>query len=380
MSIPFKKSLEQVRRELFQKISKAQDDGHLPQWLSLNKGPVRGLIELWAWGLFQLYQFIDFAFSQLFPVDAKEEWLDKHCAQVGVARQAATKAYGRVSFFREDTAGNVPIGKGLVVRTLPDGAGVVHRFVTTESVVLQDGAESVLVGVESEDYGRQANVAEGMISEIVTVIPGVDGVTNHGDWLIREAVDREADPELLERYILAWKAKAGSTKHAYEFWARSVPGVVSARILDRHPYGPGTVGVILKGAAGIPTQALIDEVSAVVEKNRPINDIVTVKGPAPVVVDVGAELELVFGTPEVILAEAGKRIDAMFMDPSPIPDVAPVEIAQDLTMDLLRYVIMAVPGIKKINFTSPEGDLAVPEDGLAVLGTVNLDYKWADEN
>ena len=311
---------------------------------------------------------------------ATDRWLDLHCSQVGVQRQVQTKALGKVNFTREETAGNVTIRKNSIVKTRPDGAGMVHRFVVLDSVVLQDGQESISVNVESEDYGQQANVTPGMISEFSTVIPGVDMVENPDGWLTREAVDNEKNDRLKERYELAWKDINGSTKYAYESWARSVSGVVAAKILDRHPRGQGTVDLVIKGTAGLPTAELIDEVAAVVEANRPVNDDAGVLSPDPVNITITAELVLFSGTPDVILATVENRIHAIFTDPSVLPDVDPIGIGEDLTIDRLTHVIMAVGGIKKINWTFPSGDTPVPDTGLAVLEGINLSYVWAGED
>ena len=62
-----------------------------------------------------------------------------------------------------------------------------------------------------------------------------------------------------------------------------------------------------------------------------------------------------------------------------ISGVTPFAIAQDVTLDLLRYVIMAVPGVKTISFTSPATDIQVGEDELAVLSGIDLTYVWATE-
>jgi len=378
MSIPVSKTLDEVRNDLFQKISDLQESGNLPQKLNLNKGVVRGLIELWAWGLYQLYQFLILVFGQLFPSLATGMWLDLHCAQVGVIRQLATKALGQVLFARDNTAENITIRKNTIIKTKPDAAGIIYRFVVLGSVVLPAGQDSILVDVESEDYGRQANVTTHMICEISTVIPGIDTVSNGDDWLTREAVDKEEDEPLRERYVLAWKDVNGSTKYAYESWARSVSGVVSVKVMDQHPRGQGTVDVIVKGAAGIPSQELIDAVFKVTESNRPINDDVKVVSPVPVNAAIDGELVLVSGTPEIILAGVENRIQALFQDPPVLAGVDPLEISEDLTIDRLTHVAMAVPGIKKINW-GMAGDIQVPDNGLAILQSLNLTTTWAEE-
>jgi phage-related baseplate assembly protein len=236
----------------------------------------------------------------------------------------------------------------------------------------------MIATVEAEEYGRQGNVTQGMICEIATTIPGVDGVINDADSLVVEACDKELDGPLQERYVLAWKNVNGLTKYAYESWARSVPGVISARVMDLHPRGQGTVDVVVKGAAGIPTQELIDKVKEVIEVNRPINDDVKVKGPVPVNAFIEAELVLVSGTPEIILSTATTRINAMFEDPTVFPGIEPLQIGEDLTLDRLGFVLMGISGIKRIKWPEGAGDILVPPDGLAVLTGSRFTLSWED--
>lgn len=379
MSIPIEKTLDEVRQDLFGRIATVQQEGWLPGSLNLNRGPIRGMIELWAWGLYLLYQFLKMILGQAFPSTATGLWLDLHASQVDITRLAATKANGTVYFTRTGSTGNVNIASGRIVKTLPDGMGNVFRFVTTEDVVLQDGQTEVAASVEAEEYGFGSNVVAGQITEIVTVIPGVDAVENRSDWLVSEGTDEENDDALRERYVLAWQSVNGVTKYAYESWARSVTGVVAANILDQHPRGEGTVDVVIRGTAGIPTQDLIDAVDAVVQANRPINDDALVKGPGVVDIIIDADLELVSGSASEIVAEVTNRLNALFTDPSPIDGIKPLSIGNDLTMDRLAVVIMAVDGIKKINWNSPTSDTQVDEDKMAVLVSINLTTSIASE-
>ena len=380
MSIPINKTLDEIRTEMFARIDTVQDEyaakGWLPVRLNLNKGVFRGLIELWCWGLHQLYQFLSYVLRQAFPTSADGAWLDLHCLQVGINRLAAIKAGGKVYFTRAETVGNVSIPAGRVVRTLPDGAGRVYRFVTTAAAVLPDGATAIAVAVEAEEYGAAANVVAGQIVEIATTVAGVDGVENRSDWLTSEGADRESDAKLRERYVLAWMGVGSATAAAYEAWARSVPGVVAATVLGHVVRGPGTVDVIVRGAGGVPSDDLLVAVDAVVQAQRPINDDALVRGPVPVAVRVEAELVLVSGDPDAIALAAVGRVAALFTDPAPVPDIAPLGIGESLMLDRLIAEIMAVPGIKKINFVSPVADVAVPTDGMAVLSAVEFSTAW----
>jgi len=383
------RSLEEIRQSLFDYLNAKQDEyaakGWLPIRLNLNKGVVRGLIELWSWGLYQLYQFLAVVLRQAFPDTATGGWLDLHCKQVGVTRKAATKAVGTVYFTRTDTAGNVPISAGRIVKTPPDGTGTVYRFVTLEDVVLADGLAEVAVQVEAEEYGQGANVTVSQISEIVTVINGVDAVENRADWLTTEGADEELDDALRARYVLAWKGLNGCTKHAYESWALSVNGVVAAKILDQHPRGQGTVDVVIKGTAGLPTQTLLDAVDQEIlgtdndDEKQPVNDDVLVKAPTPVYVDVDIDLVLLYGTADEVVSEAQSRLRALFETVDDIDDVPPLEIGQDVPLDLLRWAVMSIDGVKQLTVTAPSADVTVDNDGLALLQSINVTSTWAVE-
>ncbi len=384
MSVPIEKSLDDIRTEMFSEIAQAQGEysqkGWLPSVMSLAKGIIRGMIELWCWGLHQLYLFMVAVLDQAFPVTATGLWLDLHCNQVGVTRRAATRASGTVYFYREDGSGNVIIPAASIVKTRPDGLGAVYRYVSDAEVILADGQTEVAVAVTAESHGAAFNVVVGQISELVSTINGVDGVRNLSDWLVSEGVDKEDDDSLRQRYWLAWSALNGCTAAAYRSWALDINGVVAATIMDQHPRGQGTVDVVLRGSAGLPTQALIDAVDANVQDKRPINDDALVKAPSAVPVAITGELELLAGAePTVIVPAAENRLRALFSAVSGVDDVAVLEIGQDLTVALLTSVVMATGGIKTPNWQSPVADVTVPDDGLAVLDSLTLTWVFAAE-
>lgn len=373
MSIKTSKTLDEVRTEIFTKVDSVQQAGYLPQYLNLNRGIVRGLIELWAWGLYQLYLFFNGIFDQASPYTATGDWLDWHCKHVEVFRKEATKAIGTISFYRSETSGNVPISSGKIVKTKPDGLGNIYRYVTTEDVVLLDGETEVPVAIIAETYGSACNVGLGQIVEITTTIGGVDGVTNEESWLTSEGADVEDDESLRQRYVLAWAGLNGCTKYAYEAWARSVTGVAGVVIRDQHPRGQGTVDVVLRGAAGIPTQGLVDSVDEVVQEKKPINDDALVKGAGPVPIVIAGELEVTGGDPATVTLLAENRLRALFSD-GVVEGVTPLEIGQDLTVDMLTFEALAAGNIQNANWVNPTEDIEVPEDGLAVLSSISLTW------
>lgn len=395
MSTPqLSKSLEDVRTMVFGHVEDAQEEyiakGWMPRRLSLNKGVVRGLLEVFCWGLYQLYQFLASVFLQVAPKNCTlEEWMEWHMEQVEADRKQATKAKGVVIFSRSGTSGNLPIKQGRILRTPADGAGKVYRFVTIEDAVIANGQSQVAVPVIAEEYGVQSNVTAGQITEMVTPVTGVESVTNDADWLISEGTDIETLEQMKERYATRWLANNGVSKYAYKSWALSVTGCVAATVLDQHPRGQGTVDVVVKGSAGMPTEELLEKVRTAVDRGAledetetgtPVNDDWEVRAPTEVPVTIVAELVLLPGTHEdTAKAEAANRIQAMFKDPSTVFGVKPLQIGDDVPLDLLISVIKPVTGVKKINWTSPAEDVAVSSGGLATLESLILTATEATE-
>lgn len=385
------RTIDEIRGSIYGHLDSVQEDlaaaGWLPARLNLNKGIVRGLIELFAWGVWQIYALLEKLLRQAVPYYSSEKWLDLHAESVGLERKAATKAKGKTRFYRAldssgsstltaGSKGNIPVPLGRIVRTLPDGAGQIYRYVTTESAVLSAGEDFVEVVVESEEYGSSANVGVGQICELVTPVTGIAAVSNGGDWLISEGADTETDEQLIQRIRLRWMGNNGCTKYAYKAWALSVPGVISVEILDRHPRGQGTVGVVVRGSAVLPTEALLERVREAIAPEAPINDDWFVVSPDPVAVNIQGRLHYVTGDPEILKTEAAGRIQSLFADESLYPNITPLKIGQDLPLDLLTAAVMDVPGVKSVEWLGPTGDLAgdviVPKTGMALLESLNF--------
>lgn len=382
MSVNLSRSISEIRSGLFARIEAVQDDyaakGWLPSRLNLNKGIARGIIELFAWGLWQLYHFLSVVHKQAIPLESTGDWLDTHAAQVDETRKPATRARGNVLFLRGDRAGNIRIPAGRIVRTQPDGKGDIYRYVTDELAVLPDGAASVAVPATAEEYGQGANAAVGQICELVTPVEGIAGVTNTADWLTEEGADEESDASLRRRYVLAWQRKAGVTRSAYEAAALSVPGVMDVYVADQHPRGEGTVDVVVQGSAGLPTEGLLADVRAALDEAIIINHDLLVKAPTPVPVRVRAVLELISGDEDAITARTENWVRALFAAGDD-PDIPRFSIGKDVVRDRLASGIVTLSGVKRIRWESPAEDVDIPADGLAVLEALDLQTVWVAE-
>lgn len=381
------RTINDIRAEVYGYIEAQQDalaqKGFLPRRLNLNKGVVRGLLEIYCWGYWQIYTLLERLIRQAIPATSSSDWLDVHAASVAISRRQATKARGKIRFLRSANANretNISIRAGRIVRTLPDGVGQIYRYATMADAVLPAGEDYVDVLCESEEYGACANASAGQICELATPVEGISGVANPSGWLVSEGADEETDSQLRERYALAWAANNGCTKHAYKSWALSVPGVSSVSILDQHPRGQGTVDIVVRGSDVLPTEALLAKVREAITPNVPVNDDWLVKGPVPVPCRIQGEIEYTSGDPDAIVLQAENRIRAMFAETSPLTDVPALQIGQDMTLDLLTHTIMAIAGVKRVIWKEPmETLLAVPADGVARLEEMKLTARMAEE-
>lgn len=379
------KSIDAIRSQLFGYIDSAQDalatQGFLPIRLNLNKGIARGFIELFAWGQWQLYHLLERLLTQVAPYHATGEWLDLHADGVNIKRNAATKAHGVVRCHRgeEGGDGNITIPKGRIFRTKPDGIGDVYRYSNPEPTVLLAGTDFVDVPIVAESYGARSNVSSGQICELVTPITGIGAVSNPFDWLTSEGANEETDAQLAYRYSLVWKANNGCTKYAYESWALSVPGVSSVSILDKHPRGQGTVDIVVRGTDLLPTESLLQKVRDAIAPHVPINDDWLVKAPIAVPMTLVAYIEFGVGSASSIEKQVKERLYALFAESRHDESLKVLQIGQDVPLSLLTHTVMAVAGVKRVEWESPKSDTRIPHDSVARLTSLSITVQQASE-
>lgn len=377
------KSLAEIRADLYRRMNEVQDEfisqGYLPQRLNLNKGVARGLIELFAFGLWQLYQVLEKTMQEAVPKNSASKWLDVHCDQVGIHRKQSQKACGNIAFYRADLENkdrNIVISKGRIVKTLADGEGEIYRYVTLENAVIRQGEDFVLIPCESEGYGKKNNAAPNQICELVTSVEGVGKIDNFSDWLTKEASDEENDIQLQRRYALAFSSQAGMTRAAYENAALSVNGVEDVFISDQHPRGEGTLDIVVQGANGIPTENLLEEVRKAVASHIVINDDVLVKSPDPVLVDISMQIELLSGSEAEIKAQAAEYIQKLFSCDYSVPYFG---IGKDVILSRIEAGIINLPGVKRIVWNIPTADVTIQKEQMAKLGSLNIEIVWVTE-
>ncbi|TBV12747.1 baseplate J/gp47 family protein [Stutzerimonas kirkiae] len=229
-----------------------------------------------------IYQRLAWIYRQIFPDLADDEELLHHAAIRGLVQKVATAAEGIAAI---NGSAGVTLASGAVFTHVASGELLTANADTT---VGSDGTATV--AVTAQTAGASLNGLSGAL--ILTSPPlGMDSdATLTGDLV--GGVDAESMASLLGRLLdIIRNPPAGGATYDYRRWALEVNGVASATVLPRRR-GPTTVDVVITGADGVPSQAVIDACAAYIEELRPVTAEVFVYAPLVRVVDAAAQVEL----------------------------------------------------------------------------------------
>lgn len=374
MAIDFKnligyKTFDDLRQSAFERLQAAGS-----KITNLNIGGVfRTLLELAMQGLADLFTLLLSVVPMGYVQYATGIWLDLKVAEIGLSRKLAGKTEGVITFGRNQTGNIVKIDAGTIVKTALNQSGQELRYFVMQDTYMPSDALEITVPVQAEFEGSQYNVGAGIITTIVTYIPGIDYINNSANWVTKEGSDEEDDESLRARYYLRWnELSTGSTAAAYESWAKSITGVTYAKVQDRFPRGPGTVDVIIAGAGGVPSPELIAMVAQYIETKKPACSDVLVKAPALRAVNFEIVLYALATTGDdaTLLAEAERIVRALFTKDTGL-NITPVGIGQSLYRAYLIALLMT-DLIVNVDILSPVDDIQIDTGELLVLGTINI--------
>ena len=330
---------------------------------------IRGLLEVIAKVIADLYGLVKTVMQQSFVQTATGSWLDLRVREMGLVRREAVKTKVNLTFrSNAPAAQNITIPVGVICKSQKDASGNDYRFITTEDAVLEEGQTSVQVIAEAELAGKAWNVGQDTITRMVTRVTGIHAVRNGAGFLIREGSDPESDEQLRERAISKWETLGlGGTREAYRNWALSVPGVVAASVLDDFPFGPGTVGVVILGENGVPSAELTGEVHQYIKARKPLTADVRIL--APEIRSIDLDLEVIrFANADQATVETGVReaIDSYS---------GRLQLGEGLIIARLINEIMDVVGVYNLKVKSPWQDVNVSVDQFLLFDEITITHR-----
>ena len=204
--------------------------------------------------------------NSCFIKHAEGDWLKIKAADYSKQQKEAKAAKGYVTIYRNEYNNALQVTNGHCFKTEPDAGGKELKFYCCENTVIDAGEPVGRVLVEAEAPGTYYNIALGRITISMIHLDGMDYVTNEEDWLFEEGAEEEDLEDLRDRCMSSWAELATRTiEEKLRNAAKSVPGVLDARIDAQHPRGQGTVDVIVTGAAGEASPELIRKVGDAIE-------------------------------------------------------------------------------------------------------------------
>lgn len=299
---------------------------------------------------------------------ATGSYLDAKANDYGMERRYARPTWGYVTFSGND---GVAIPANTVVAA-PD-YGV--QFTTVGDAMIVEGVARVSVNCLT--LGTAGNVPAGSITQIITEIPGISGVTN--DEVFTGGTDRENDDDFRDRiYFKIQNPATSGNKNHYKQWATEVSGVGKVKVFSLWN-GPGTVKVSVIDSNGEPaTPELIDEVQAHIdpepqqqgEGEAPVGAMVTVTTAEKVPVNISATVEIgVSGDLDQIKEAFIEALKTYFAK------IAYDGVTDGVSVARVGYTLLDVPGVIDYTGLMLNGDTAtvkIGEEQIVSVGEVSL--------
>ena len=283
--------------------------------------------------------------NNMFVSHADGVWMELKAADFSKKRKDAVKTRGYVTINGEEL-----------------------RYFALENTVLQQGALSGVVVVESEKDGARYNVPPGQITKSLTHIEGIDKIENLSGWIIREGADIEDYESLRARTLGSWaELSTLPIRDKYKNVCEGVPGVLFVNVHDLHPRGQGTVDIIVTGTAGEATEGLLADVKKAAESIRGPYDDLLVKSSTTVEQDVTVSITV----PEMIDSSGiEERVASVIAE---LLRISKGRSLNELThADIIFELKDKLPDIRNVKVTEPEEDVLLDSDKVIVLGKVTV--------
>lgn len=297
-----------------------------------------------------LHGFIAWLAEQVIYDTAETDMLERWAGIWGIARKAAAKATGNVTFA---TSVGVVISAGALVKAFDD----VDYEVTTEGTAT--GA-TLALPVRAVVAGAAGNRAAGQTVTLVSPIAGVQASAIAGE--LSGGADIEVDDAFRARFLARIQQPPhGGADFDYVAWALEIEGVTRAWCYPAE-LGLGTVTVRFvrdDDASPIPDGAEVAAVQAHIDALRPVTADVTVVAPTAVPLDF--TLAVTPNTAAVKDAVEAELRDLLRRESEP---------GATLLISHLRAAISLAAGETNYVMTAPSADVTHAVGEMATLGTL----------
>jgi uncharacterized phage protein gp47/JayE len=312
--------------------------------------------------VYGLYGYADWLARQALPNTA-DDWyyLSRWGALFGLSPKPPVPAAGNAIFTGSNNS-SVPQHT-----ELQDSLGNLYK--TTADLTLGVSTDNNTSNINKApiaalEGGLAGNLPVGAPLTLLSAISGVDGTATVDGYGLSGGLDAETAQAFGARIAnrIQNPPSGSGTIADYERWALSVPGVTRATA-NPLEHGPGSVTVrfVMDGNPNgfLPGSGDVDNVSAVIEAEKPVTDVVNVKAPTPTAVNYNLS-QTVDASVRPAVAQA---LAAMH---------AGLAIGDGLSVQAqIIPAIFAAGKIKAKFLYAPSLDVAANPDVILTLGTIS---------
>jgi uncharacterized phage protein gp47/JayE len=326
-------------------------DGH-----TLSRRSTLGVLaRVHAGGTHMLYGYLGWIAQQIFVDTAEADYLARHARIWNIRRKPAVAAAGVVVCNGTD-------GAVVPARTeLRRADGMLFRSLV--DATLQAGTATVQV--EALQAGAAGNTSAGQTLSLVSPLAGVQSALEVAAGGIVNGIDAEGDDSLRARLLQRIQEPPhGGAEHDYARWAREVPGITRAFVYPRR-MGAGTVGVAVVSdespSGPVPSSALVAEVQAHIEAQRPVTAELFVFAPQPLAVNI--TVHIAPDTEAVRQAVQAELRDLFIRESKP---------GAVIYLSHLREAVSVAAGEHDHVLLNPAANVVPQDHEMPVLGTVTF--------
>ncbi|MDK9699969.1 MAG: baseplate J/gp47 family protein, partial [bacterium] len=147
------KSYSDIRDELIGKVA-----AKTPFTNFSTSSGIRNLLEIIAYVIASLYNFVFKVAQQGFLMTATGEWLDLRARECGVERLLGSKTQMWITFYRAPASNILTIPAGTIVKSRAESSGNEYRYSTIQAAVIPANETFVRVLAEAEVIGTCCNL------------------------------------------------------------------------------------------------------------------------------------------------------------------------------------------------------------------------------
>lgn len=350
MSEEYSKILERMRNEYYERTGMFPDEN----------SDIEIKMKILAGELHALGVNIDWLKRQLNPETADGEYLDYHGSKLGLTRKPPAKASGTVRFY---SSGGILSDYIIKAGTLVSTAGKNPvRFETTETVILNSGADYVNAKAKAVEGGSSGNVNAGEISVMVSLLQPVSKVTNLSAFT--GGTDEESDDDFRSRISASQGFPSTGTNAAYyERLALSVAGVGAAYVAPKRR-GKGTVDIFVLPNGAVDESQVLENLENLVLRERELGvDVDVLKATSvqgSVTVTIYPDEGYTFDTVKTNCSEAVQR------------KVSNLTIGEDLKLSDIGDALYHTQGVYDYKFDSSSSNITAGENRIITGVTLTM--------